>query len=286
MPDLSTVNPETADELRPPLGLKTPLPGVEVQYYLTPEGFSSSSTFCSSRILVKKVRAACSGEVLLPDVKKLSPAPRHFALILQHVLGKLGGSSVTCYELTPVERKPARTGRDSDAGPKTAEEVDLGFDYIAKHAPTAIGANEHLKWIQKQRLDKSSPVCDWKESLLKEAIHNLASARNFAVRIEDYPLTLRHLSNWTLMELNDIVPCLRSDGGKGTFKSKSFWFVGESGKGKTPLCFALANAISQYWIEDQASGAMDEAPRAHFKSGSRNRDEKGDRKTPYVLDDP
>eukprot|EP00971_Amphidinium_carterae_P167898 3326639-Amphidinium_carterae.2 len=128
-----------------------------------------------------------------------------------------------------------------------AEEVDLGFDYIAKHAPTSIGANEHLKWIQKQRLDESSPVSDWKESLLKvrvkEAIHNLASARNFAVRIEDYPLTLRDLSIWTLMEF--IVPCLRSDNGRGSFKSNlNPLFVGESGKGKTPLCFAVANAIS------------------------------------------
>eukprot|EP00971_Amphidinium_carterae_P340236 6478457-Amphidinium_carterae.1 len=82
----------------------------------------------------------------------------------------------------------------------------------------AVGNNDRPKWIQNQSLDQSSSVNDWMERLLREAIHNLASARNSAVRIAGVCSLLVF-----------IVP-FQPDEGRGSLKAKSFWWVGESGR--------------------------------------------------------
>eukprot|EP00971_Amphidinium_carterae_P251465 4991534-Amphidinium_carterae.1 len=108
---------------------------------------------------------------------------------------------------------------------------------------------------------------------------NLASNRAYASAIKDFPLTLLDLSPWAL--LNIVAPCLKN------MRTNSTWWIGDSGKGKSPVAYAIANSISAYYTElDQPE--TEDRPHPTFKTGSNLdyfRDARGQRTMPYVLDD-
>eukprot|EP00971_Amphidinium_carterae_P210208 4170592-Amphidinium_carterae.1 len=60
-----------------------------------------------------------------------------------------------------------------------------------------------------------------------QALSNVRSAVGLAKKITSYPLTLKDLSNWTL--LNVVAPIVPNS------RSNATIFVGATGLGKTPL---------------------------------------------------
>eukprot|EP00971_Amphidinium_carterae_P275630 5469083-Amphidinium_carterae.1 len=109
-----------------------------------------------ARVLHKKLEAACRGELLVPDSKALNTAPRMFPIVLQSLLEQLGGDSITSNEIKPITQRKhgASSVAAASQGPTTEGEIDEGFAFISKYAPTSTGEIEHL-----------SPVHDWRATI-------------------------------------------------------------------------------------------------------------------------
>eukprot|EP00971_Amphidinium_carterae_P106793 2115492-Amphidinium_carterae.1 len=97
---------------------------------------------------------------------------------------------------------------------------------------------------------------------------------HLAREVKGYPLTLRDLSNWSLVKL--IILALRGSVIKGVM------WMGEPGLGKTPLANALATLPSVYWRErKEVQGEPS------FKTGSNLdfRTDPGKKTCPAIFDD-
>eukprot|EP00971_Amphidinium_carterae_P298704 5934418-Amphidinium_carterae.1 len=85
------------------------------------------------------------------------------------------------------------------------------------------------------------------------------------------------LSSWALDKI--VAPCIKS------FKTKSIFWIGRAGCGKTPSAAAIANTLSSYWQHKQNP---DVASRPLYKTAAHLdffRGEKGLKNMPYIFDD-
>eukprot|EP00971_Amphidinium_carterae_P333585 6468380-Amphidinium_carterae.2 len=125
-----------------------------------------------------------------------------------------------------------------------------------------------------------SPTHGWRDGLVKEAIANLCNAKSFAKKLEHYPLTLQDLSPWCLDNL--LRPCLSN------IRTKSIFWLGQSGIGKTPASCAVASVISWFWQVQEGHQDGVDGPLPVFKMGSSLdyfKGEGGRKDCPYIYDD-
>ena len=110
--------------------------------------------------------------------------------------GKMGGFHVQMRSL-----QPSGTASTENKG-----DIDAGFDYIEKHGPRTHHSNTQLRWIAKQFILEDSPVNQWPERLIKEALQNLMNDGVLALPVHDFPLTLVDVEPGVLMVLEKFFP--------------------------------------------------------------------------------
>eukprot|EP00971_Amphidinium_carterae_P218352 4333983-Amphidinium_carterae.1 len=99
-----------------------------------------------------------------------------------------------------------------------------------------------MAWADKKTRDETSPIFGWPVAQVLQALSNVRQSVGIAKRITSYPLTLKDMSNWALLNLvQRILPHVRQN---------ATLFVGTTGLGKTPLVQSLAMALSASAIQE------------------------------------
>ena len=111
----------------------------------------------------------------------------------------LGGSCLLKFKLERPDLKKENL---------TAAQVDHAFDYIQENAPLAVGNNQVMRWIFKEKNNPESPVYTWPESKLEKAIHNLMTGKALCKINDTYPLCLKDFKNWVVQQV--VVPCIKA----------------------------------------------------------------------------
>ena len=89
-----------------------------------------------------------------------------------------------------------------------------------------------------------SPIEGWNRDLVMTSLRNHASGGLTTASLTGYPITLRDMKRWVLDEIvSPFLSCATEYG---------LILQGQTGIGKTPLARALAMAISQYHIDEDA----------------------------------
>ena len=146
------------------------------------------------------------GEAWVLDGTQLEKHKRMSGHMIHYVLGHLGGFCLVANSLNApeVEKKLL-----------TEEEIDAGYDYIEQNAPLSVHNNALARWIMKQKNAPESPVFGWLESKIREAANNIIMGKSLAKLVEDYPLTLKQLRNWVLLDI--VAPCIKASKEKATY---------------------------------------------------------------------
>ena len=255
-------------ELPTDFQLRNPLPPRKLQAISTNIGGRPALIrhfILEQRTSLTMLRSALRGDIYILDCSKI-PSRRHISFYLQYIMEGLPGHGCYIRELVPLQKGPLRT----------AAEIDMVFDFIRDHGPLGSADNQNLRWIEKQRNDPESPLFQYPQSVLKEALHNLSSGKALAGAVSGYPITLKDAHNWVLEDI--VQPLLKSA------SQFSAILLGPAGLGKTPLANAICTALSQYW--QQELGVANAVPK--FKSGNNLdffRSEPGTIFVPAVLDD-
>ena len=172
----------------------------------------------------------------------------------QRMFEKMGGFQVQALTLqaSGVGGGGGGGGPQSDEKGKfhqnlTEEAIDAGFDYIETHGPRTHHANTQLKWITKQLISEESPIKNWPERLIKEALRNLMNDGVLALAVHDFPLTLVDVVPAVLFILEKLFPY--------NFTDNALGMHGVPNVGKTPLGRIIAMAMSRYWVRKLNSKA-------------------------------
>eukprot|EP00971_Amphidinium_carterae_P091159 1804377-Amphidinium_carterae.1 len=258
-----------------PFGSVGILPPHEVQMCLYPIGNGKFSLIkmlrFKSRVKHNKLSDILTGTLLFIDQPKL-PSVRTTPLVLQHLLTNMGGEAL-------VNRELAVTDPATKKNHRTDAQIDAGYEYMNAKGPVCTAQNQHMCWADKKVRDETCPIYGWPVQQVLAALSNIRSAVGLAKKITSYPLSLKDMSNWTLL---NIVRAILPD-----VKQNATLFVGPTGIGKTPLVNSLAMALSVHAIETH----IDEEcapPLPCFKTSSHLdffRSEPGELHVPFVLDD-
>lgn len=193
----------------------------------------------------------------------------------QHMFLNMGGFQVQAYTLHASCGAPAAEDKPSNFHQNLTEEsIEAGFDYIEAHGPRTHHANTQLKWITKQFISEESPIKQWPERLIKEALRNLMNDGVLALPVHDFPLTLVDVEPAVLLILENLFPY---------FTDKALGMHGVPNVGKTPLGRIIAMAMSRYWVHKLGSKnppGFREASEFDFFRG-----EAGRRDRPDLFDD-
>ncbi|CAK0816294.1 unnamed protein product [Prorocentrum cordatum] len=184
---------------------------------------------------------------------------------LQYLFERLPGFQVRYYAVV-----------DSCA-PKRPTDVQLpkGFEYIKEHGPKSNMDNAALEFAEIACDDPESPIYGWPKSLVERSCLNRGKSAAAAREQTFKHLTLWDIRGWFLMCV--LAPIL------GSWRRKSFIFLGESGFGKSPLAKVLAMLFSMRHVENDN---IDEEPGFRLcNSFEHLRHEVGEREVTEVFDD-
>ena len=185
---------------------------------------------------------------------------------LQYLLERLPGFQVRYYAVV-----------DSSA-PKRATDLDSkrkGFDYIKEYGPKSNMDNAAVEFADTACDDPETPIYGWSKTLVERSCLNHGKSAAAARKQSFKHLTLWDIRGWFLMCV--LAPIL------GSWRRKSFIFLGESGFGKSPLAKVLAMMFSMWHIENDN---MDEEPGFRLcNSFEHLRHEVGKREVSEVFDD-
>eukprot|EP00971_Amphidinium_carterae_P188879 3749712-Amphidinium_carterae.1 len=222
-----------------------------------------------SRVQISKLSAVLTGEIFLIDQSGF--AAQKVKLLITYMFLNMGGRVLSCFKPAPAEKS---TGKRALVE-RTPAEIDAGFNFINKHAPTGFQRNQHLVWMEKELRDTDSPIFEWDRMLVREAMRNKQTARCLADEVTSYPVCLADLNSWVVDKiLKKLVPMATEAG---------FVFLGKAGCGKTPLANSLAMAISGHQI---ARLGLDAQP--SFRTSNNLdffRGEPGETHIPFIWDD-
>ena len=165
----------------------------------------------------------------------MSSDSKNIRKALQYMFEKMGGFQTQSFALSPAgaassDRKTFYDGLSDD-------KIDEGFDFIEQYGPRSHHCNTQLRWITKQLISEDSPIKDWPERLVKEALRNLMTDGVLALPVHDFPLTLVDVNPSVLFILEKFFPL---------FRDKALGTHGVPNVGKTPLGRIVAVAMSQY----------------------------------------
>ena len=176
IPDLNAVTNLIVNggKLPPPLGFKVKLQPGTVQYVFIRESTGHYTVVkhmhFNIRANIQQVKDSVYGDGFGLNMNKI-PARRNSPLLIQQMLQGLGGTFV---------HKRIIVESSTDRKLMSEAQIDAAFDYIEEHAPLKSSNNAHIRWVLKQKNDPQSPLFDWPENRIKEAIHNLQSGTSLA----------------------------------------------------------------------------------------------------------
>ena len=215
--------------------------GMHIEYQLAAVPTSNGKRFLLKHVIFQDLikadfaKSLCYGQchtvMWHGDAKNTKKA-------LQYMLEKMGGFQVQMYSLQPSGGIPSE-GKASFYTGMSEQDIDDGFDFIEKHGPRTHHSNTQLRWISKQFISEDSPVRNWPERLIKEALRNLMNDGVLALPVHDFPLTLVDVEPGVLMILEKFFP---------SFTDKALGMHGVPNVGKTPLGRTIAMAMSRYWV--------------------------------------
>ena len=188
---------------------------------------------------------------------------------LQYMLEKMGGFQVQGYTLQPASGANPEGKANFYTG-LSEQDIDDGFDFIENHGPRTHHSNTQLRWISKQFISEDSPVKNWPERLIKEALRNLMNDGVLALPVHDFPLTLVDVEPGILDILEKFFP---------SFTEKALGMHGVPNVGKTPLGRTIAMAMSRYWVRKLQSNytpGFREASEFDFFRGESGRQDRPD----------
>ena len=179
----------------------------------------------------QRVQDACVGKLFMFDMNKV-PSNRHSGHIVQYMFANLGGSGILNKELKVLEKLSKNH--------MTVRQINLAYDFISEHGPRGTAQNQHMHWADLQRHDAASPLYGWSAGSIKEALRNVTVGRSLAQEVYNFPLTLKDIRNWTL--LNIVAPVL--------YNAREFGLllVGVTGMGKTPLAHCISMGLSHHYL--------------------------------------
>ena len=214
--------------LPPPFGLKdTTSVEAQLQFVVIKQADGLYSIF-KHFIFPHKVTASVFRQMTYGTPKKamfMSLDPKMGRKIIQYCLERMGGRCFKFAELTnqgiPTKVK-AVPFEDKDD-----EDIDKGFEYLAKFGPRSAASNQQLKWMTKTLKNKDSPLYAWPQALVEKALRNLTNEGVLAKKEFSWPLpfTPTYYQPW-LVEIMEQI---------WDFDMSAFVMLGEPGVGKSPL---------------------------------------------------
>ena len=235
------VRTNTLHLLPEPFGFKK-LPDITVELQLAvvptrnPNKFFLVKHFITEQqVKASYLRDLCFGT---PNIVSWGGSAKNLRKALHYMFEKMGGYQVVRYSLQASA--VASESKNVFFHSLSEEDIDAGFDFIEREGPPTHHCNTQLRWICKQLSQEDSPISQWPERLIKEALRNLMSDGVLALPVTDYPLTLVDVNPVILNILEKIFPL---------FNDKAVGMHGLPNVGKTPLARIIAMAMSRYWVE-------------------------------------
>lgn len=154
--------------------------------------------------------------------------PKIGVKVFQYTFENLEGNLFLCWQLSPE----AKSGKEttSNLSDKTDEEVEAGFEYIAKEAAPLNGV-KLLLW-QTKALKNDTPIRNWPIPLVKEIVRLIQTEGCLVKKEYEWPLTLMHMQQWVLDILEDV----------WDFDTVALALLGASGCGKSPVGRTVLNS--------------------------------------------
>ena len=265
------VRTNTLHLLPEPFGFKK-LPDITVELQLAvvptrnPNKFFLVKHFITEQqVKASYLRDLCFGT---PNIVSWGGSAKNLRKALHYMFEKMGGYQVVRYSLQASA--VASESKNVFFHSLSEEDIDAGFDFIEREGPRTHHCNTQLRWICKQLSQEDSPISQWPERLIKEALRNLMSDGVLALPVTDYPLTLVDVNPVILNILEKIFPL---------FNDKAVGMHGLPNVGKTPLARIIAMAMSRYWVERLKSKykpAYRESSEFDFFRGEQGRKERPD----------
>eukprot|EP00971_Amphidinium_carterae_P082656 1635018-Amphidinium_carterae.1 len=192
-------------------------------------------------------------------------------MVLTHMLLNTGSQLLSAFKPVPAEKATGKRALPE----RSPAEIDAGFEFINKFAPSGFQRNQHLVWMEKELRNTDSPIFEWDRMLVREAMRNKLTARGLADEIVSYLVCLGDLKPWVAERILKKLLPFGADGG--------FFFLGKAGCGKTPLANGLAMAISAFQITKLG---LDANPSSRTSNNlDFFRGEPGEKHIPFIWDD-
>ena len=159
-----------------------------------------------------------------------------------HLFERLGGLQYRYWSWPNAAPKPAKAkSTESLSVDERRHKLQAGFDYIEKEGPKANLNKYFTIWTEMNVIDESSPVFGWRKDLVQTSLAKYAMSTQLQMKRDDWPLTLKQFKTWLVMQVLTII--------LGMFETAAFLFVGEAGRGKSPLAKTLGMLFSMFHIE-------------------------------------
>ena len=161
----------------------------------------------------------------------------------------------------------------------TEDQRAAGYKFIREKGPRSNNSNQFMEWTDKWVHREGSPILDWPEGKIKEALRNYQLGRTNAKTLTKWVLTLKDFEGWFLRDvLMGMLGSLRQHGILWLGKSR----VGKSCGSKT---VAFAMSLFEILAEGDAADGDEVASIVTAKYFDFLKGEPVTKKKPAVLDD-
>ena len=191
-----------------PFGFKTnPDVGVEKQLALIPNSARNKFYLLKHFIFKEQVKTEYAKQLCHGELHQVSWGvnAKNIKKALQYMFENMGGYQIRSYSLQTAAIAQSDT-KGTFFSNLSEEGIDIGFDDREENGPRTPDANKQLRWIAKQQITEGSPVKDWPERLIKEALRNLMSDGVLALPVDEFPLTLVDVDPTVLNILEKFFP--------------------------------------------------------------------------------
>eukprot|EP00971_Amphidinium_carterae_P232063 4605493-Amphidinium_carterae.1 len=101
---------------------------------------------------ISKLKAVLPGDIYLIDQRGISP--QKIKMVLTHMFLNTCSQLLSAYKPVPAEKATGKRALPE----RSPAEIDAGFDFINKFAPSGFQRNQHLVWMEKELRNTDSPI--------------------------------------------------------------------------------------------------------------------------------